>query len=77
MDMTLGLDMKERLCRVNGEPAYFLTWSYNYGGTLAIVEFADGIKVIDPTLIKFEDEDHDMLCDIVKMDSKRRGNKNA
>lgn len=44
---------------------------------LAIVEFADGIKVIDPTLIKFEDEEHDMLCYIVKMDSERRGNKNA
>lgn len=77
MDMTLGLGMKKRLCRVNGELAYFLSWSYNYGGTLAIVEFADGIKVIDPTLIKFEDEDHAMLCDIVKMGSERRGNKNA
>lgn len=77
MDTTLKLCMEKRLCRVNGELAYFLSWSYNYGRPLAIVEFADGISFIDPTLIKFEDEDHDMLCDIVKMDSERRGNKNA
>lgn len=69
--------MAKLLCRVNREHAYFLSWIYNYSGTLAIVEFADGIKVIDPTLIKFEDKEHDMLCDIVKMDNERRGNKNA
>lgn len=61
MDMTLELSMAKRLCRINEELAYFLSWIYNYGGTLAIVEFADGIKFIDPTLIKFEDEDHTML----------------
>ena len=54
MDMILGLGMKKRLCRVNGELTYFLSWSYNYGWPLAIVEFTDGIKFIDPTLIKFE-----------------------
>ena len=69
--------MAKLLCHVNRERAYFLSWSYNYDGTLAIVEFADGIKVIDPTLIKFEDEDHAMLCNIVKMDSERKKKKNA
>lgn len=36
-----------------------------FSRVFGIVEFEDGVKRIDPTEIKFVDEEHDLLCEMI------------
>lgn len=60
-----------RLCEVSGELGYFHLWEYGYpagqvGQVYGIVEFKDGVRRVDPTKIKFCDEENASLCALVK-----------
>ena len=67
--LTMEIKEERRLCTVKGETGYFHTWE-NYSKPLAagvfskifgIVEFEDGVRRVDPTKIKFCDEENEML----------------
>ena len=61
---------ERRLCKVDGEIGYFHCWEHfskpGPAGVISyvsgIVEFDDGIRRVDPTEIKFCDEEHATLC---------------
>lgn len=74
MAWIIEIKQERRLCTVNGEAGYFHTWeqyskpiepSPMIGGVvsyiLGIVEFEDGVRRVDPTEIKFCDEENGML----------------
>lgn len=66
MAWEVEIKQERRLCTVNGETGYFHTWehyttSYGQSGVYGLVEFADGIRRVDPMLIKFCDEENEML----------------
>ncbi len=55
-----------RLCTVDGETGYFHTWEhFSKSGVMSIVsgivEFEDGVRRVDPTQIKFCDEQNEIL----------------
>lgn len=70
--------MNKRLCIVNGEFGYFHTWEENNGKSLyGIVEFTDGIRRVEPTQIRFADEENHALYkmneDFEKEESENEG----
>lgn len=58
--LTMTLEQEKRYCEVDGKPGYFHTWEHRksarYAQVYGIVEFADGVRRVDPICIKFCDE---------------------
>lgn len=76
---SINIKQETRLCTVNGESGYFHHWGYYYSkyplevgpieipsGVYGIVEFADRVERVDPTNIKFCDEENAILNEMVK-----------
>ena len=57
---TFVVQQERRLCEANGKLGYFHCWEsykdYFYGYVIGIVEFADSVQRVDPTCIKFVDD---------------------
>lgn len=65
MAWEVEIKQERRLCTVNGKTGYFHTWehyttSYGQSGVYGLVEFEDGVRRVDPMLIKFCDEENEM-----------------
>lgn len=66
MAWEMVVKQERRLCTVRGSYGYFHIWE-NYtncseqSGVYGIVEFEDGVRRVNPILIKFCDEEHEML----------------
>lgn len=80
VDFTLKYE--RRLCKVNHELGYFHCWEHysnpihaGLTGVISyvsgIVEFEDGVRHVDPTEIKFCDEEHANLCALNKYEKER------
>lgn len=66
LEMEMVFKQERRLCTVRDVHGYFHTWehyttSYGQSGVYGLVEFADGVRRVDPMLIKFCDEENEML----------------
>lgn len=71
---------ERRLCKVKNELGYFhfpagLAIGSSPAGFVSyfsdIVEFDDGVRYVDPTAIKFCDEEHANLCALNKYEKER------
>lgn len=76
MAWEMEIKQERRLCTVNGEAGYFHTWeqytnSSGQGGVYGLVEFEDSVRRVEPTCIKFCDEENEMLR-VFKNPTKRR-----
>lgn len=77
VDFTLKYE--RRLCKVKNELGYFHCWEHYSEPSPAgfaryvsgIVEFEDGVRHVDPTEIKFCDEEHANLCALNKYEKER------
>ena len=67
---------ERRLCEVDGRLGYFHCWeSYNdyfYGYVIGIVEFSDGVQRLDPSRIKFVDDQNRELELLEKVHKKMK-----
>ena len=66
MAWEIEIKQERRLCTVRGDHGYFHTWEHytncsEQSGVYGIVEFEDGVRRVNPILIKFCDEEHEML----------------
>lgn len=66
MAWEVEIKQERRLCAVNWETGYFHTWEHyttlsGQNGVYGLVEFEDGVRRVDPMLIKFHDEENEML----------------
>ena len=69
-----------RICEVGDRIGFFHTWeqwSKPVGESaismlFGIVEFPEGIERVDPTQIKFVDDEHDVLCQLWRAEVERR-----
>ena len=62
----IPIKQQTRSCMVEGRPGVFHLWEQYSQGIVShingIVEFADGVKRVDPCYIEFTDEEHAALC---------------
>lgn len=66
MAWEVEVKQERRLCTVRGDHGYFHTWEHytncsGQSGVYGLVEFEDGVRRVEPTCIKFCDEEHEML----------------
>lgn len=66
MAWEVEVKQERRLCTVRGDHGYFHTWEHYtncsvQSGVYGIVEFEDGVRRVNPILIKFCDEENEML----------------
>lgn len=66
MAWEMVIKQERRLCTVRGDHGYFHTWEHytncsGESGVYGIVEFEDGVRRVDPMLIKFGDGENEML----------------
>lgn len=66
MSLEMVFKQERRLCTVREVYGYFHTWEHytnssGQSGVYGLVEFEDGVGRVDPMLIKFCDEENEML----------------
>lgn len=66
MALEMVVKQERRLCKVKEEPGYFHTWEHytncsGQSGVYGLVEFEDGVRRVEPTCIKFCDEENENL----------------
>jgi hypothetical protein len=74
--LTMEIKQERRLCTVRGDYGYFHTWEHytnssGQSGVYGLVEFEDSVRRVEPTCIKFCDEENEMLS-LYKDPTKRR-----
>lgn len=76
MAWKMVVKQERRLCTVRGSYGYFHTWEHytnssGQSGVYGLVEFEDSVRRVEPTCIKFCDEENEMLS-LYKDPTKRR-----
>lgn len=66
MAWEMVVKQERRLCTVRGSYGYFHTWEHytnssGQSGVYGLVEFEDSVRRVEPTCIKFCDEENEML----------------
>lgn len=73
---TFVVQQERRLCEVDGRLGYFHCWEsykdYFYGYVIGIVEFPDGVQRLDPSRIKFVDDQNRELELLEKVHKKMK-----